>query len=70
MDADSLRLQAEEVESVRWMDFDACLKAVRQGTMETCIYEDELEIVGRGLGLLPQESVDQSADEQDADAEV
>lgn len=70
VDADSLRLQAEEVESVRWMDFDACLKAVRQGTMETCIYEDELEIVGRGLGLLPQESVDQSADEQDADAEV
>lgn len=46
-------LQAEEVESVRWMDFNACLSAVLDGSLPNCIYKDELEMVGAYLNALP-----------------
>lgn len=52
VDMDHLKLQPEEVESVRWMDFETCLANVRTQGMPTCIYEDELELVGRYLGLV------------------
>ena len=38
-------LQTEEVESVMWMDLDACIAAVKDGTLEHCMYEDELAMV-------------------------
>ena len=49
VDETALRLQPEEVESVRWMDGEACAKAVREETMPNCIYLDELELVRRYL---------------------
>lgn len=44
---EELHLQESEVESVRWMDFEECLQAVRQNTIEHCIYTEELELVHR-----------------------
>lgn len=40
-----LHLQESEVESVLWMDYEECLQAVRQNTIEHCIYPEELELV-------------------------
>ena len=50
VEPEQLRLQPEEVESVRWMDGEACAKAVREETMPNCIYLDELELVRGHLG--------------------
>ncbi|MCI6888019.1 MAG: NUDIX domain-containing protein [Lachnospiraceae bacterium] len=52
VDIRRLKLQKEEVEQVVWMDFGECLDQVRQRTMKTCIYPDELELLGRHLQLL------------------
>lgn len=41
----ALRLQPEEVESVRWMDYGECLKALKAGTMENCINLSEFETI-------------------------
>lgn len=46
VDADRLRLQKSEIESVRWMDYDECRRRIRDGTLETCIYPDEFDMVG------------------------
>lgn len=46
---EELHLQEDEVESVRWMDFEECRWAVREGTLPNCIYEDELDLVGEFL---------------------
>ncbi|MGN0373155.1 MAG: NUDIX domain-containing protein [Enterocloster sp.] len=45
VDEKSLTLQAEEVESVMWMDLEECMEAVDKGTLPNCIYMDELELV-------------------------
>lgn len=45
VDANGLNLQAEEVESVMWMDLHACMEGVKESTLENCIYLDELEMV-------------------------
>lgn len=42
---EELRLQAEEVESVRWMEYEACLRAVRENAFPNCIRLDELEML-------------------------
>lgn len=38
-----LKLQKEEVESVLWMDYRACLDGIRNATLKNCIFEDEFE---------------------------
>ena len=38
-------LQKEEVESVRWMDMEECMAAVRAGTIKNCISIEELQLV-------------------------
>ena len=40
---EDLKLQKEEVESVRWMDYRACLDGIRNATLKSCIFEDEFE---------------------------
>lgn len=40
---EDLKLQKEEVESVRWMDYCACLDGIRNATLKSCIFEDEFE---------------------------
>ena len=47
-----LCLQEEEVESVRWMDYEVCRQAIHDGTLPNCIYEDEFEMVGEYLKTL------------------
>lgn len=44
--ADSLSLQASEVEAVLWMDYEECRQKVHDGSLPNCIYEEELEMVG------------------------
>lgn len=50
---EDLRLQESEVESVCWMDYDACAKAVQENTMPHCIYPDEFRMVGEHLTEKP-----------------
>ncbi len=46
-----LNLQETEVESMRWMDFTECLRHVQEGTLNTCIREDELLMIGTYLEI-------------------
>ena len=48
-DQAEFRLQKEEIDSVRWMELEACLEAVRQNTISHCIYPEELEMVKAAL---------------------
>lgn len=51
VDETALCVQQSEVESVRWMDYRECVQMVRDKSVPNCIYEDELLLVGRFLGL-------------------
>ena len=44
-------LQAEEVSEVRWFDFDDCLRILFDGTVPSCVYEEELNLLKPALGL-------------------
>lgn len=41
-----LTIQEEEVESVMWMDYEECLKAVENNTIPNCIVLEELKSIG------------------------
>ena len=43
IDIEKLNLQKEEVEEVIWMDYEECIKAVKNNTIKHCIYLEELE---------------------------
>ena len=45
VEIENLKLQKEEVEAVRWMDYEECRQKVHDGTMPNCIYEDEFRMV-------------------------
>lgn len=49
LDISRLTLQPEEVDSTRWMDFEACCRAVKENTFRHCIYMEELQILRRAL---------------------
>lgn len=49
MDESDFSLQAEEVDSVLWMDFEECWYGVKNDTFNHCIVMEELEIVRSGL---------------------
>lgn len=38
-------LQKEEIDAVRWMELEACIRAVEDNTIPHCIYPEELEMV-------------------------
>ena len=40
-----LNLQKEEVESVMWMDYNECMKAIQNNSIKNCIYTEELEMI-------------------------
>lgn len=44
---EALQLQTEEIEKVIWMDFEECLKAVKNNTIKHCICYEELETAGQ-----------------------
>ena len=50
-DEEDFRLQESEVDSVRWMDFTACVKAVQENTIKHCISMSELEMLASRIGL-------------------
>lgn len=43
IEAEDMVLQEEEIESVMWMEFEACKEAVKNNTIPTCIDIHELE---------------------------
>ena len=45
IDAEKLRLQKEEIESVSWIDFDELEKRMQDKTIQTCIDPEELSIL-------------------------
>ena len=45
LDEKDFELQKEEIDSVRWMELDACMEAVKTGAIPNCIYPEELEMV-------------------------
>lgn len=45
LDIDKLNLQKEEIESVMWMDFEECVEAVKNHTIKSCLYLDELKML-------------------------
>lgn len=42
---DDFVLQKEEVDGVKWMEFEACMEAVRKNTIPNCIVLEELNMV-------------------------
>lgn len=42
---DAFRIQEEEIDSVRWMDFEECMFAVQDGIIPNCIDIKELKIL-------------------------
>lgn len=52
VDVDRLSLQESEASEVIWMDYTECRARVENHTMKHCIYMDELDMIGRALGLL------------------
>ena len=49
-DEEKFTLQKEEVSEVRWLDFEACLRDVKAGTIPNCIAPEELELVQQAAG--------------------
>ncbi len=54
VEPEALTLQTSEVEEVQWFPFRACLAAVRSGSLPSCIYVEELELVAAGAGLVKE----------------
>lgn len=46
---DQFTVQTEEVESVRWMDFDQCCEGVEKDLFEHCISMEELRMLRKAL---------------------
>ena len=44
-DPEEFHLQEEEVEEVRWIDYDDCIRAVRENHFPHCIAMEELKIL-------------------------
>lgn len=48
-EADKFTLQKDEVEEVRWFNFDDCVKKVESNQIPHCIYLEELQIVKNAI---------------------
>lgn len=48
---EDLTLQESEVEEVIWMEYEECLRRIRDQSLPNCIYEEEFRMVGEALGL-------------------
>lgn len=51
-EAEDFVLQKEEVDEVKWFDFEECVELVRQNRIPHCIMMEELEMLRRGLDAL------------------
>ena len=54
VDTAALVLQESEVCDVKWIDFQECLDRVRAGEPDNCLYEGELLMLGKALGILAE----------------
>ena len=50
-EAEEFQIQKEELSEVRWFDFEECIEDVKNGTISNCIYVEELEMVGKTVGM-------------------
>lgn len=48
-EAEEFTLQEEEVEEIKWLDFEECVELVRQNRIPHCIMMEELEMLARGI---------------------
>ena len=49
VETSALRLQKEELESEMWMDLADCRRAVGEGSLDNCMYPEELEMLSHRL---------------------
>jgi len=49
LEEDAFTLQAEEVEAVRWMDLEECIRAVEENAFPHCIVPEELRLVEKEI---------------------
>lgn len=54
VNAKTLTLQKSEVSEVIWMDYMECREQVKANSFRNCIYLDELDMLGRKLGILSE----------------
>src|SRR5699024_12496001 len=48
---EELTLQESEVSEAAWMDYAECCRKVADHSFQNHIYEDELDMVGKALGI-------------------
>lgn len=48
-EAEGFTLQKEEVEEVKWFDFEECVELVRHNRISHCIMMEELEMLEKGI---------------------
>ncbi len=51
VEPEQMHIQLSELDGVMWLPFDECVAAVRSNSIGHCIVPEELEILGRALGL-------------------
>ena len=51
VELEDLKLQESEVSGAAWIDYAECREKVAAHSFRHCIYEDELDIVGRAFGI-------------------
>ena len=52
VDESKLVLQASEVESVKWIDYEECLSELKNGKKGYCVRMEEFLMIGRYLGIV------------------
>ncbi len=57
IDEGDLTLQEEEVDSVRWMDLEDCIKGVSAHTFDNCIAPEELEMIRTTTSSLMERNI-------------
>ena len=48
---DELKLQEEEVQEVRWIDFETCCEKAKTGDKKYCIFPEELNMIKKYLNI-------------------
>lgn len=49
LEPEAFTLQTEEVSEVKWFDFEDCVRKVEQNLIPHCIFQEELEMVGKKI---------------------
>lgn len=51
LEEDQFTLQAEEVDEVRWMDLEECIRGMEEGTFQHCLSMVEMDMIRKALNL-------------------